>query len=343
MPNTPGTVDYPTALDTVVTLFQAKNQATTTLAASMGVGDTSCTVVSTAPFAANGVIVIDNEIIFYTGVTATTFTGLIRGREGTVAAAHASGADVRQRFTARQRDVIADAIIAVEAELGIAPSSTFATLTERLSDGTFKPSLHTHLSGSDEGPLSHGDLDDVNPNDHHPQEHSHAEHTGLLPVAQLPLLTPSGVVKIADETVNNSAVLQNDDHLKFPMVVGASYAVDLELIIQSVSGPSTSGFQVGWGVPAGATGHWGVLSRLTGNQTWLNVGGVAQAPDLLHGSFAETQNFGSANGIYGLLLRAHVDNPANAGDFQFKWAQVAAVAENTKLLKGSLMRYTRKT
>ena len=51
-------------------------------------------VASTAGADGSGMIKIDNELISYTGKTATSFTGCVRGRQGTAAAAHADGAAV---------------------------------------------------------------------------------------------------------------------------------------------------------------------------------------------------------------------------------------------------------
>jgi hypothetical protein len=55
---------------------------------------TTITVDDTAGFPATGLILIDSELITYTGLTATTFTGCSRGVEGTVAASHSDNAVV---------------------------------------------------------------------------------------------------------------------------------------------------------------------------------------------------------------------------------------------------------
>jgi len=49
---------------------------------------TTITVDSTSGYATNGKILIDDEIISYTGITSTTFTGCGRGSSGTVAVFH---------------------------------------------------------------------------------------------------------------------------------------------------------------------------------------------------------------------------------------------------------------
>jgi hypothetical protein len=57
-------------------------------------GATSVTVAATAGFPAAGAIQIDAEAILYTGTTATSFTGLTRGYNGTSPSAHADTAAV---------------------------------------------------------------------------------------------------------------------------------------------------------------------------------------------------------------------------------------------------------
>ncbi|MCR4341022.1 MAG: hypothetical protein NUW01_14165 [Gemmatimonadaceae bacterium] len=74
---------------------------TTTLNGALNDAATTITVAATADvpspgydFSDAGRLVIDNELIDYTGTTATTFTGCTRGVENSTAAAHDSGASV---------------------------------------------------------------------------------------------------------------------------------------------------------------------------------------------------------------------------------------------------------
>ena len=55
---------------------------------------TTVTVDSTTGFPATGIISIDSELITYTGLTGTTFTGCVRGTNGTTAVAHLDNAIV---------------------------------------------------------------------------------------------------------------------------------------------------------------------------------------------------------------------------------------------------------
>ncbi len=65
------------------------SSAATTLSGAIGVGDTTINVASTANYAPFGRIMIDRELIDYTGTTANSFTGALRGRDGTTATSHA--------------------------------------------------------------------------------------------------------------------------------------------------------------------------------------------------------------------------------------------------------------
>ena len=65
-----------------------------TLSGAIGSADTTINVSSTAGYASFGRILIDREAIDYNGTTAGSFTGAVRGRDGTTAVAHANGTRV---------------------------------------------------------------------------------------------------------------------------------------------------------------------------------------------------------------------------------------------------------
>jgi hypothetical protein len=68
---------------------------TTTLTASINSNSTlPIAVVSTSGFYTSGYIVVDAEIIQYTGVTPTSFTGITRGVAGSNGANHSAGAPI---------------------------------------------------------------------------------------------------------------------------------------------------------------------------------------------------------------------------------------------------------
>jgi hypothetical protein len=75
-------------------LATSLNTTSTTLTSSMGSSDTSAAVASTAGFPSQGYFTVDAEQIRYTGLTATSITGLVRGSNGTTPATHSNGATV---------------------------------------------------------------------------------------------------------------------------------------------------------------------------------------------------------------------------------------------------------
>lgn len=77
--------------------FSAFQNGTTTLTANItNVSTTPIPVTSTADFASAGFLIIENEIIQYTGKTATTFTGITRGVKSTTNVAHNTGTAVTE-------------------------------------------------------------------------------------------------------------------------------------------------------------------------------------------------------------------------------------------------------
>ena len=111
--------NYPTALDDAVSLVLAANAAETTLNGAHNNSVTTFTVASTALFPSSGIFLVDTELISYTGKTATTFTGCVRGFEGTSAASHSTGAAVKFVLTAQMWQALVNAVIALETKLGI--------------------------------------------------------------------------------------------------------------------------------------------------------------------------------------------------------------------------------
>ena len=94
--------------------------ARTALTADIDDDDTTITVSSTTGFKDVGLIVIGDERIVYSGITATSFTGslaqpLLRGSGGTEAVAHSSGAKV-STLQGAMMNTAADYHIAVLAD-----------------------------------------------------------------------------------------------------------------------------------------------------------------------------------------------------------------------------------
>lgn len=128
MANTPGTLRYPTLLDDADSLIIAANNASTTLTQPLDAITGTINVAATGSFPSTGALTVDGEIIFYTGKGPTTFTGCVRGRDGTSAAAHIVGATAEMRIIAAHHNLLSSAVVALESKTG-AGSSTPLTNT----------------------------------------------------------------------------------------------------------------------------------------------------------------------------------------------------------------------
>ncbi|MEA2174099.1 MAG: hypothetical protein QOD00_1691 [Blastocatellia bacterium] len=119
----PGTVKFPTALDSQDSLVRASNNARTSLSAGVLSTATSIAVGSTSSFPSSGLAMSDSEIFLYTSKDTTHFLGVTRGADGTTAANHDAGASVRQVDAALYHNTLASAQVATEAKLGSGAST----------------------------------------------------------------------------------------------------------------------------------------------------------------------------------------------------------------------------
>jgi hypothetical protein len=88
----------------------------TTLSADIGNGTTTpIPVVSTAGFLSAGGLIIEDEIITYTGKTDTTFTGITRGTKGTSSSAHTAGTAVSEAQTVTVGGIVPLAFTATDS------------------------------------------------------------------------------------------------------------------------------------------------------------------------------------------------------------------------------------
>src|SRR5574340_484686 len=124
--------DYPGAIDSAASLYSpvdafSTKPLETTITGAVLVGDSTISVASTAGgfAAAYGVLSIDDELVVYTGKTASQFTGCQRGAFGTAAAAHNNGAAVKANMVAGFITSLQSAVLAIENELGTAAARNF--------------------------------------------------------------------------------------------------------------------------------------------------------------------------------------------------------------------------
>jgi hypothetical protein len=131
------------------------------------------------------------------------------------------------------------------------------------------------------------------------------------------------VVKIkgSDETVSNTASLQNDDTLLFAVGANEEWLVDLHIIFNSAVTPD---FKCAWSLPSGtvADGHMEAAS----------VGG-SEAHQRVIDSAANTVTGHSADEYFHLWSIIRVSS--TAGNVVFQWAQNTATVANTTVVTGS--------
>ena len=149
-----------------------------------------------------------------------------------------------------------------------------------------------------------------------------AAGTFLQSVSGLPAYKTLGVRKAADETVSNSAALQNDDELLAAVAASTKYQFTAYL---RCSGDGTYDIKFSWTVPAGATVLWSALGYGT-----AGVFGFYPSTD------ADPVPMGT-NGatVVTVLFVGTVVVAGTAGNLQLQWAQNSAFATDTKVLANS--------
>jgi len=136
--------------------------------------------------------------------------------------------------------------------------------------------------------------------------------------AELPFIA---IVKPVDETVNNSDVHQNDDHLFFACSAGKVYFLEWNLIGQSVA----EDFNTRWTLPTGATGE--VTTGDFGSFTFIQMDDIT-ANDF-HPDGGSTPAFMMNKGI--------IEMGSTSGTCQFQWAQNNAGVSDTTIHAGSTL------
>ena len=187
------------------------------------------------------------------------------------------------------------------------------------------------------GAHGHDDLDTVLADQHHAQAHGlgGADHTGVLTAALHGALGALAnahglgdiagiirVVKTADEVINNSAALQNDDALLFS---GAANERWLVLAFLRWNANGLADMRAAFTLPTGATANGWVIRAVSASAAELD-----DVPDWTAVTF-----YVGFTAPIGSLLVLNVLFGANAGSVQLQWAQDVAHASDITMLAGS--------
>lgn len=141
MPDTPGTINFPTSLDTAVTLFEVANRAYTTMSGSIGAGDLSISVANGSLLPSTGAITLTDSLtaptkiehVIYTVNSSNTLTVPTGGRGfgGSTAQSWSGTVYVRVRALAQHHSTLRSAIIALETKLGAGSATATANTVLR--------------------------------------------------------------------------------------------------------------------------------------------------------------------------------------------------------------------
>lgn len=155
---------------------------------------------------------------------------------------------------------------------------------------------------------------------------------------QLEFAVPVFAYKTVAESVNNSAVVQDDDHLFVSVAANARYRIIMHLVVTSTS--TTPDLIFRFNGPAGAT--------FTGSAAGLSTAATAVTGELNAGALANitsfpTSNFGyaSLSGTHGIIFVGSLLVGSTAGTLQLMWAQNTATAVNVTVAIGSSLELRR--
>lgn len=152
-------------------------------------------------------------------------------------------------------------------------------------------------------------------------------------VAASQINAPVIVRKTANETVNNSATAQNDDHLSFAVAANSYYTFNMFIVY---SAATAADLRHDFTVPAGTTGFFRTVAPTAGSTSCTNSPGT-------DAGLIETVNVSMGGGGVGsqciAVLTGYVATAGTAGTVQFQWAQATANASDAVVYADSHLVY----
>lgn len=142
--------------------------------------------------------------------------------------------------------------------------------------------------------------------------------------------TPLYVIKSLDETVNNSAVLQDDNELLLPVEANLTYHLASRITFTSGTTPD---FKFAWTFPTGLT--------MTYNLTCFAVG--TSVLDQFAFTQTLTANLEGGASQRSAMIEGQVVVGSTAGTLQLQWAQITATGSDTIVKAGSFIELRRWT
>lgn len=165
-------------------------------------------------------------------------------------------------------------------------------------------------------------------------QHEDIDHTGIPGVGGAGGLTVTQVYKSADEVVNNSSALQNDNLLLFAIAASEVWNFETHIFWD---GATNSDAKFAFTVPAAAT-----IRIWHGQGTDASGGANSQDTTYTGSGTVCGDHTGQGVGtIRHMSVSGYVINGANAGNVQLQWAQVTAQNTDTTVRQGSWIRATK--
>jgi len=137
-------------------------------------------------------------------------------------------------------------------------------------------------------------------------------------------LVPKIVAKVADETVNNSSAMQNDNELFIAVAASKKYRLLSRIIYNS---NSTADMKFQFTYPVGLTATYSLLCVGSGLATWAVYEQYETGVGIVEGAGADRS----------IIINGTVAVGGTAGTLQLQWAQNTANLSNTVVKAGSYL------
>jgi hypothetical protein len=217
--------NFPDSVSTDSNLYVAVNNCYTTLSVTINASTPTITGSSTASFPSVGYIIIENEVVKYTGKTSGTFTGCTRGADGTAAATHTAGKLIYHSIVADHHNALKEEIKGIEDFFLTDSLVHLATATTRVGINNASPAYTLDVGGA------------INTND------------AITAATSIGGASGSFTGEVAAATLNTG----NGSNELFPM----------DQDVQTSAYPTYAGIQLTYGVSAATGAFSGALTGLT--------------------------------------------------------------------------------
>lgn len=139
-------------------------------------------------------------------------------------------------------------------------------------------------------------------------------------------IAPDAAVKAADETVTDSATLQNDNDLFLPLPSTGTWAFQLWLAAVGTVATGSGDIKVAFTWPTGASCLWSGIGFTAAASPAVNITAV-------RATSGTSSPFGAGTSEVGIWLTGTIIMGGTAGDLQLEFAQNTASAGNSITVK----------